>query len=671
MAIAEMKKLSLIALRSDAEKLAAKLLKLSCVEVSAAPADDPNGLISAFSDWEEERSENERALSSAENAMSVLKQYRQAKKSMFAPPAQMKLRNILMDDGVFSEGEKLTEGTIKLSHALSSAESELAGKKLGITALNPWLDFDMPLGNCGTKSTSVMFGSFPPDFDPEKTINERERMIGDGLSDSGYEDASEDDAFADFAVGVVSRDKTAAYAAIIYNDDDDAEIQRELSKYGFVRADLSAYKNTAAKEVQALENECADISSGIDKIKEKLTSLSDNIPLLEEYIDILNSRLESTAAKQKLMRTDQTLFLSGWLPADKLGKVSAELDKFDCCYEFTDPSDEDEVPVLLSNPKIFKPFESVIELYSLPKYGSFDPTVIMSVFYFIIFGFMLADTVYGLILTVGGLLGVKLLHLRGGAKRLVQLFAVCGVSCMIAGVLTGSYLGDFPVAFMSNIIGRPIPSPALWFDPVNEPITFLIVSVGIGIIHMLFGMGIKFYMICRSGKPIAAIFDVGSWFVVFAGIGVYFINSTAGLITAAVGALMLVFSQGRAQRNPVMKGLKGLLSLYDIVSYASDLLSYTRIMALGMASAVIASVINLISTMGGATVGGIIAMIVILPFGTALNLAINLLGSFVHTSRLQYIEFFGKFYEDGGKPFAPVAPKLRYTELEENGETVK
>ena len=198
-----------------------------------------------------------------------------------------------------------------------------------------------------------------------------------------------------------------------------------------------------------------------------------------------------------------------------------------------------------------------------------------------------------------------------------------------------------------------------------DPITFLLFSLGIGVVHILVGMGIKFYILCATGHPFAAIFDIGSWYNVFAGIGIYFFNSYVGLAIALTGTAMLVFSQGRDAKNPVMKLLKGVMSLYGFVNFVADLLSYSRIMALGMASAVIASVINIISTLTGPTVVGYIVMIVIIIFGNVVNLAINLLGSFVHTSRLQYIEFFGKFYEDGGRQFSPLAPELEYSEISE------
>jgi V/A-type H+-transporting ATPase subunit I len=213
---------------------------------------------------------------------------------------------------------------------------------------------------------------------------------------------------------------------------------------------------------------------------------------------------------------------------------------------------------------------------------------------------------------------------------------------------------------MFGVAEDKVPNLASAFDMMNAPITFLVVSLAMGALHLLCGMGIKFYILWREKKRFEAIFDVGSWFVLFAGIGVYFIHDKAGLITAGVGVLMLVLTQGRAAKNPIMKLAKGVMSLYDLISYASDLLSYSRILALSLASAVIASVVNIFATMNGLSVAGVIMFIFVGLIGHLLNFAVNILGTYVHTSRLQYIEFFGKFYEGGGREFQPLTPDTKF-----------
>ena len=191
---------------------------------------------------------------------------------------------------------------------------------------------------------------------------------------------------------------------------------------------------------------------------------------------------------------------------------------------------------------------------------------------------------------------------------------------------------------------------------------FLIVSLAAGGVHIIAGMAINFVLLCKKGRVLDAIFDIFSWWIVFAGIGIIFlVGTTEGLITVGVGALIIILTHGRHEKNIIMRFLKGLLGLYDITSYASDLLSYSRILALGLAAGVIGQVVNLVGTMGGASIFGFIALIAACLIGHTLNLAINILGSFVHTSRLQYLEFFNKFYEDGGEKFEALEPSEQYS----------
>lgn len=228
-------------------------------------------------------------------------------------------------------------------------------------------------------------------------------------------------------------------------------------------------------------------------------------------------------------------------------------------------------------------------------------------------------------------------------------------------MLFGGYFGDLPQAIAQNFGGRTESLDlSLWFNPLNDPMQFLVISIVIGAIHLFTGLTVQFYVLWKKGDKVSAICDAGSWMLIFIGAGVSFLTLYVGLGIVALGVLMILCTAGRHEKNPVMKVLKGLLGLYGIVNYVSDLLSYSRILSLGLASAVIASVFNIIGTMAGPSVIGVLLLLVVGTVGHVMNLAINLLGSFVHTSRLQYIEFFGKFYEDGGRPFTPLTPRSKY-----------
>lgn len=244
------------------------------------------------------------------------------------------------------------------------------------------------------------------------------------------------------------------------------------------------------------------------------------------------------------------------------------------------------------------------------------------------------------------------------------------------GAIFGGWFGDLPTAFMTNILHVPVDnsvghffSSGLWFNPLDDPMTFLVVSLAVGALHIIAGMAIKFVILCKEGNALEAVCTILPYWVLFAGLGMLAVGLVApGAIPSGVaagvsvaGAALILCLNGYGQKNPVQWIIKGFGGLYGLINYGSDLLSYSRILALGMVAGVIAKVINMITALGSNPVGFLI-MLVILLVGHGLNIAINILGTFVHAARLQYIEFFGKFYEDGGEPFTPALPTEEYSE---------
>jgi V/A-type H+-transporting ATPase subunit I len=272
------------------------------------------------------------------------------------------------------------------------------------------------------------------------------------------------------------------------------------------------------------------------------------------------------------------------------------------------------------------------------------------------------------------------------------MFGYCGIACVICGVIFGGWFGDMPYVLM-NLFGLYESTEAAMaavpffnglqvalgdklfaLNPLTDPMPFLAISLGVGAVHLITGMIVKFVLLCKDKHVFSAIFDIGSWLIIFAGLGVFFLHKIAGIAMVVLGVLMIICTAGRSAKGPVMKFFKGLLGLYDAINYAADLLSYSRILALGLASAVIAQVINMVGSVFGDIIGGMfdhavvnillrcVILLVVSLIGHAVNMALNVLGSFVHTSRLQYLEFFGKFFEEGGEAFVPVADSDRYTD---------
>ena len=467
---------------------------------------------------------------------------------------------------------------------------------------------------------------------------------------------------------LINADKTVKYCSVIVLDSQLDALIRALTPFGFVKTELPNTDDTPSVAISKFKKQISAAVARKNSIIEEFRSLAQYISDVEVLHDIESTCLTNIIAMQKTVDSESCTFITGWVPAECEQKVADLLDKNLCAYEMCDPDDDDNPPVHLKNNGFASTFEWVIGMYSYPKYGSFDPTFIMSIFYFFIFGLMFADVGYGLILTLAGFIVPKMMGMRDGMKRTFYMFGFCGISSMLMGVVFGGWFGDLPYAIMQNMMRienakEVVPFfNGIWFNPLDDPMMFLIVSLAAGGVHILVGMAINFVMLCKKGKVLDAIFDIFSWWIIFAGIGVIFLVGTKeGLITAGVGALIIILTHGRHEKNIIMRLLKGILGLYDITSYASDLLSYSRILALGLAAGVIGQVVNLVGTMGGASVVGFVALIAACIIGHTLNLAINILGSFVHTSRLQYLEFFNKFYEDGGEKFEALEPSEQYS----------
>lgn len=640
MSVITMKKLTLVAPVSDCDRITRELQWLCCVEV--AEDETAGEMLSPLGRDDSLRASCARSLRSVDSAAETLVRYSKRKKPLLSSGRiKVSRSRFSQDDPEVAEAVRIADEANSRAGRISEIKNETVRLNAAKTALDPWLDYDLPLSLTGTKDTYIRLGVLPQNASLEKLRSEM-----DAISER-------------YELETVAEDSQARYVALICYRTKVERLQRVLVQYGFNRIDFKDYCKTPAEESDKIKKELAALEKELAAEKEKLAALAVNMDALETAHDILKTSLASLDAEKKLYASDSTVYMSAYVPLPSVADVEKTLSGYLCAYEFSDPAEDEDIPVMLKNNGFASPFESVVGMYSYPKYKTYDPTFIMSIFFFIIFGFMLADVGYGLILSVACGLFLKFKQPRGGTKNLITLFAICGVSCMLAGVLLGSYFGDLPVKFMTSVLGvENPPNIALLLDPIANPIGFLILSLALGAAHLLTGMGIKFYVLCKNGHFISALFDVGSWFVLFAGIALFVLVPAVGKYVAIAGVAMLVLTQGRAEKNIIMKFLKGLLSLYDSVNYIADLLSYSRIMALGLASAVIASVVNTLGAMGG--VAGLLIGLVV---GHTLNLVINLLGAYVHTSRLQYIEFFGKFYEDGGRGFTPLSPDLKYSDV--------
>ena len=297
---------------------------------------------------------------------------------------------------------------------------------------------------------------------------------------------------------------------------------------------------------------------------------------------------------------------------------------------------------------------------------------------------MLSDAAYGLIVAAACFILLKKFpRMSAGMHTSLKLFMFCGISTIVWGILFGGYFGDAVDVISRVFLGHEVSVPALWFAPLNDPMKLLIYSMAFGLVHLFVGLGIKGYMQLKEGQVLDFFCDVVLWYVFLIGLILMLLPSeifasiaqmeivfppflnTLAKVLAIAGAVGLLLMSGRANKNPVLRLALGAYDIYNITGWLSDVLSYSRLLALGLATGVIASVVNQMGSMLGKSIAGVLLFAVVFVIGHAMNLAINLLGAYVHTNRLQFVEFFGKFYEGGGKPFEPFENDTKYVDIKE------
>lgn len=517
------------------------------------------------------------------------------------------------------------------------------------SSLLPWESFELPVKGLNTRSTGIIF-----------YILQEPRTIEDIYSIAGEQDLP-------LHAELISQKQEHQYIAVIFHKSREREVRESIGSLGageFSASDM-AEAETFADRIASCRSELEDVEKVIRENEGELEKLASHRELLERASDALTIRIQYMSGRENFVNTEKVSIITGWVPASKKEEIKDRLEKYGCCCEYREAEDGEKPPVLMKNNRIVAPFGAITEMYSLPDPRSIDTNWAIGLFFFIFFGMMLSDAGYGLVLIVAGFCGAAFLDIGDGAKRLLKMLGICGISTMFWGALYGSWFGDVIPVVSETFFGRNVSIPQL-LDPLEQPMTVLILSCILGVIHLFTGMGIKAYIMIRRGDIWGAVFDVGFWYMLLGGLLLLLAPSpwnTAGMVTAAAGAAGLVLTQGRHRPKLIGKVTSGVMSLYGITGYFSDVLSYSRILALGLATGVVASVVNIMASMAGGGIVGAVLFVIIFAAGHMLNLGINALGAYVHAARLQYVEFFGKYYESGGRKFEPLEIKTKYVRV--------
>ncbi len=649
MAILEMEKITIYGLNQYRKQLLETLHKMEAVEVETV---DCENLGMGKKETEKSIAQFDTHLASAGQALDILNTYAPVKTGMFYKRMPMDEAHYSMASTEYDRVLKDIYNILRLSKKIRENEDSIGKITAKQASLTPYLSLDVPMNYKGTKDTAVRVGTLPGEWDMERLIR---RLHEAQLDDCHGEILS------------AAKEQTAVW--LIYPKEKDGQYREFLHDIEFMEPAFSLSHHPPEKKVAVLQEAKEKLEAEIQSAQAEIRQGINKRKEIELFYDHLVMRREKYEVLAKVGLTKNTFVMTGFVPEKKAEEIKKALeDRFSCYVELMKPGPEDNPPVDFENAGIISPVEGITGDYSMPGPHDVDPNPVMAWFYYLFFGMMFSDAGYGLLMMIAcGALGFSTL-LEKGKRRMFKMFFFCGVSTTFWGVMYGSFFGDL-IKTVSNTFGSGgLAFDPILIDPVAKPLELLILSVAFGMVHILFGLGIKFYMLWKQGQKLDALFDVGFWIVLLIGLsalaagmglGVGVIG-TAGKIMAVVGVAGLVLTQGRSKKNIFAKLFGGILSLYDITSYIGDVLSYSRLMALGLATGVIASVINVLAALAGPSAFGAVAFILISIVGHALNFAINMLGAYVHTNRLQYVEFYQKFYEGGGRKFNPFAMHTKY-----------
>lgn len=641
-----MNKITVLGLSKERSKVLDALMKLGVVEIDQEVPDDEIRDNAFNLNVQSELAKIDAILADIERALSIIDSYVPKKMPLFSARR-------IVSEADYYDVMKQADYYIHDAGRINQFEDEIARAKSEINrltslsaSLDPWIELDIPLNDASTKYTFTITGTLPSavaldGFEEELSSACPESVLLRGRSDNERH-----------------------YVAIIAHKSVENDVVAFLRKYGFNKFTFKEIEGTARESKEILDMRITSLINEREKKQASIKDLADKRELLEIVFDGYRMERARIEAKSRLLSTRSVFVLKGWLPAELSEKVRDYLDKnFFCAIEIVEPGEDEDFPVLLKNGPVTESITPVVSMYGVPSCREIDPSAVTLPFFVFLFGLMFGDGGYGIIICLVTGFILKKFKLENSTRQFIKLIFLCGIGTIIAGALFGSWFG--------------IPSlskTALLIVPTEQPELMMSYSILIGIIHMYTGIIISGINLIRRGQIIDAICDVFFKLIMFTGFVMSLLPFAPGLTISSsspivktgyyifgTGVTLVLLTAGRNSKNIFGKIFGGLPKLYDVISFFSDCLSYTRILALGLASAIIADIVNSLATsFGGFIVIKYLAMTLVLVIGHILNFALNALGAYVHSCRLQYLEFYGKFLEGGGEPFSPLIADTKY-----------
>ena len=643
MAILKMKKLRICGVSEEQTQLIRQLQLLGSVEIGAPCALTDTQGVQVFCAGDGKSADALlRTSARLTSALETLKHYETKKGGLFAARPEKTIGELFSDEAYAAALD-----TAQAVLDAQDARSRLAAEKSRLTAVResfvPWQQLPLPLETLGTQHTRILLGTVPAQTDLE------------ALRAKVFEAADE------VQLEQISADQQSLYLLVFVHKCAAEAVGAALREAGFALTSFDGVQGTAAENIRRTDEAIAACEQQDAEKLAELTALAEQKSALQLAFDRCTQEISKAQAADRLVHSEKTFCLGGWVPCEDVGKLEALLSGFCCAWELTDPAPEEypDVPVKLKNNKLTWPLNMVTEMYSLPAYDGVDPNPLMAPFFILFYGIMMADMGYGLLMILASIIITKKSRPKGTSGQMFGLMFSCGISTFLMGALTGGFFGDF----LPQLVGIIDPDttfkalPSL-FTPLDDTITILIGAMALGFVQIVTGMAISFVEKIKKGQIMDAIWEELTWWIVFAGIACMALGVTN--IVLYVGLAMVVVGSGWSAKGfGKVTAIFG--SVYNhVTGYFGDILSYSRLMTLMLAGSVIASVFNTL----GAIPGNVVFFLLVSVAGNGLNFALNLLSCYVHDLRLQCLEYFGKFYQDGGKPFEPLAINTKYVDIQ-------
>ena len=659
MAVVKMNKFTIIGIDDAAEDLLTSLMEFGATELSSQDSklvDEEWASLALKQRNDLKIAETESRLQTIDGVLKTLSSYDTSKKPIFS--LRRDISKSLFEETI--EGEKTIEEDVKiildLSNHLKELQSARNKTETTVIGLEPWAEYQIPLEVQETKNTCITMGNVPPRLD----ISLMENAVAE-ITDL-------------FVLDLISADQEQQYVSFIYAKEAEEAINAVMKQFGFNKVFFKDLTGNAAENITNLKSEIEGITKQIADVEKGFTDMLAHMGKIELLYDHLTITLDKMKALDKMISTNRAFYIDGWAPAAECENLASLFEQYGCHYEIIVPEKGEDTPVLLHNNAFITPIESITGLYDTPSSRDVDPTPVFALFYICFFGMMFADTGYGVLLATLSFVMVKSGKLEGGAYKFIKQLGYCGVSAAIWGVIFGSYFGNLIPVASELFLGRAIVIQPIWMDPVENALTMVIFSCIFGVFHLFVGLGVKAYKHIRDGSIADAINESFLWYLLISGLGLLLAGDVLFEGAANIGKWMAIAGAGGIVLLPVFikKGaakMVGLWNLYGITGYVADILSYARLLALCLAGSVIALVFNTLAAIaGGNSVIGAIIFIVIVVVAHVFNFLLSGLGAFVHAIRLQYVEFFGKFFEGKGEPFQPFMKNTKYVKIvkEEN-----